>query len=214
MKLKYIAATALSAMLIASASSAETKNPVNMKKTPTIADVQQKTDELRKSLDNVKAALANASKSPQETIANFDKSIAAAQLILNELGENGPVAKSIDEALKINKDKMKLLEEKSRTNPKLGASMADARNRMQTEIDKLYRNKLTVIDTQSQVIKKLKEFEQGKEAYSLLSSLDELGQANELIDVMVKGMVSLGESLDNFQDEKEKAPEQSVPSKN
>ena len=208
MKLKYIVATAFSALLFASASSAETK------KAPTIGNVEQRISKLRESVDKTKVLLAMASKSEQETLVKFDTAIAAANGILAELAEDGPVAQAVDATIKANEEKVKKLEEASRSNPKLEATMKKASLTMRGELDTLYSRKTEMVKTQFDVMKKLKEFEQNKEAFSLLSSVGQLQEANAQLADVIKGITDLGSSLDDFGAAEGKTINDAKPSKN
>lgn len=188
--------------------------PVESKKAPIIGNVEQRIAELRKSVDKTKASLTKASETPQETLSKFDTAIAAANGILAELAEDGSVAKAVDMAIKANEDKIKKLEEASRSNPKLEAALKRASLTMRGELDTLYSRKTEMVKTQFDVMKKLKEFEQNKEAFALLSSIGELTEANAQLADVIKGITALGSSLDDFGLEKSKPGEEARPSKN
>jgi uncharacterized small protein (DUF1192 family) len=208
MKLTTIAVVTLCGMMFAHAAPAEPK------KAPTIGNVEQRIAKLRESVDKTKAALSKASETHQETLASFDTAIAAANGILAELAEDGPVAKAVDAAIKANEEKVKRLEEAARSNPKLEATLKRASLTMRAELDTLYSRKTEMVKTQFDVMKKLKEFEQNKEAYALLSSIGELQEANAQLADVIKGITDLGSSLDDFGAEKGKASDDAKPSKN
>jgi len=208
MKLTTIAVVTLFGMICAHAA------PVEPKKAPTIGNVEQRIAELRKCVDKTKATLAKASETHQETLASFDTAIAAANGILAELADGGPVAQAVDTAIKANEEKVKKLEEAARSNPKLEATLIKASKTMQNELDTLYSKKTEMVKTQFDVMKKLKEFEQNKEAYALLSSIGELQEANAQLADVIKGITALGSSLDDFGLEKAKAGDEAKPSKN
>ena len=208
MKLTTIAVFTLCGMMFAHAA------PVESKKAPTISNVEQRIAKLRESVDKTKASLAKASETHQETLASFDTAIAAANGILAELADGGPVALAVDTAIKANEEKVKKLEEVSRTNPKLEATLKKASLTMRAELDTLYSRKTEMVKTQFDVMKKLKEFEQNKEAYALLSSIGELQEANAQLADVIKGITALGSSLDDFGAEKAKAGDSAKPSKN
>ena len=208
MKLTTIAVVTLFGMIFAHAA------PDESKKAPTIGNVEQRIAELRKSVDKTKAALSKASESHQETLASFDTAIAAANGILAELAENGPVSQAVDTAIKTNEEKVKKLEEASRSNPKLEATLKRASLTMRGELDNLYSKKTEMVKTQFDVMKKLKEFEQNKEAYALLSSIGDRQEANAQLADVIKGITALGSSLDDFGLEKGKAGDNAKPSKN
>lgn len=208
MKLTTIAVATLCGMMFVQAAPAEPK------KAPTISNVQQRIDNLRGSIDKTKAALKKASESHQEISASFDTAIVAAKGILAELADDGPIAKAVDEAIKANEEKIKRLEEVSRSNKKLEATLKKASLTMRDELDKLYSRKTEMVKTQFDVMNKLKEFEQSKEAFALLSSIGSLVEANEQLGDVIKGITALGASLDDFGAEKVKATDDAKPSKN
>lgn len=208
MKLTTLTLVTLSGMLFAQAAPDETK------KAPTIGNVEQRISKLRESVDKTKALLAKASESEQATLAKFDTAIAAANGILAELAEDGPVAQAVDAAIKANEEKVKKLEEASRSNPKLEATMKRASLTMRGELDTLYSRKTEMVKTQFDVMKKLKDFEQNKEAFSLLSSVGQLQEANAQLADVIKGITDLGSSLDDFGAAEGKVSNDAKPSKN
>ena len=208
MKLTTLTLVTLSGMLFAQAAPGETK------KAPTIGNFEQRISKLRESVDKTKALLAKASESEQATLAKFDTAIAAANGILAELAEDGPVAQAVDAAIKANEEKVKKLEEASRSNPKLEATMKKASLTMRGELDTLYSKKTEMVKNQFDVMKKLKEFEQNKEAFSLLSSVGQLQEANAQLADVIKGITDLGSSLDDFEAAEGKTSNDAKPSKN
>ena len=67
----------------------------------TLAIVVEKTSKLKESVDKAKTSLGKATQTSAETLAQFDQAIATAKLVLDKMGENGEVAKLIDDAIKV-----------------------------------------------------------------------------------------------------------------
>jgi chromosome segregation ATPase len=208
--MKLATITVISILGMMSAHSA----PVESKKVPTIGNVDKRIGELRTSIEKTKTSLAKASQTPQEQLASFDTAIAAANGILAELAEDGALAKEVDKATAACEEKLKKLEEAARSNPKLEAALKRGSLTMRAELDTLYSKKTEMVKTQFDVMKKLKEFEQSKEAFALLSSINELEEANLHLADVIKGITALGSSLDDFVLEKGKTNDEAKPSKN
>ena len=208
MKLTTIAVFTLCGMMFAHAA------PVESKKAPTIANVDQRIAKLRESVDKTKAALKKASETHQETEASFDTAIAAANAILAELAEDGALAKEVDKTIAANEDNIKILEEMARSNPKLEAVLKRKGLELRESLDDLYSKKTEMVKTQFDVMKKLKEFEQNKKAYTVLSKIGELQEANAQLSDVIKGITDLGSSLDDFGAGKGKTSDDAKPSKN
>ena len=81
-------------------------------------------------------------------------------------------------------------------------------------LDRLFSYKTQMIKTQFDTIKKLKNFEEGKEIFSMMEEANNLDEANKDLSDVIKGMTELGTSLDGFKSVNDKAGDDTRPSKN
>ncbi len=180
----------------------------------TLAIVVEKTSKLKESVDKAKTSLGKATQTSAETLAQFDQAIATAKLVLDKMGENGEVAKLIDDAIKKNEGTIKKIEDMQRTSPEKQAKLESSKQKLSLGLDRLFSYKTQMIKTQFDTIKKLKNFEEGKEIFSMMEEANNLDEANKDLSDVIKGMTELGTSLDGFKSVNDKAGDDTRPSKN
>jgi outer membrane murein-binding lipoprotein Lpp len=161
----------------------------------TLSEITSAIAKLQEDVSATEEAVRSAGQSSENAEAEIDQAIAVAKQVLETVGENGTLAKAIDVAIENTRNEIKEVEREGLGDKEAQSVLAELKAEIEGELDNLYDNKIRMVEAQAIAKKELEKFEKQKRLYQVFARRERFKLANEKLEAVVEGVLSLSTSL-------------------
>jgi|GEM_PF-1753121 len=161
----------------------------------TLSEITSAIAKLQEDVSATEEAVRSAGQSSENAEAEIDQAIAVAKQVLATVGENGTLAQAIDVAIENTRNEIKEVEREGLGDKEAQAVLAELKAEIEGELDKLYENKIRMVEAQAIAQRELEKFEKQKRLYQVFARRERFKLANEKLESVVEGVLSLSTSL-------------------
>lgn len=161
----------------------------------TLSEITSAIAKLQEDVSATEEAVRSAGQSSENAEAEIDQAIAVAKQVLATVGENGTLAQAIDVAIENTRNEIKEVEREGLGDKEAQAVLAELKAEIEGELDKLYENKIRMVDAKVIAMRELEKFEKQKRLYQVFARRERFKLANEKLESVVEGVLSLSTSL-------------------
>jgi outer membrane murein-binding lipoprotein Lpp len=161
----------------------------------TLSEITSAIAKLQEDVSATEEAVRSAGQSSENAEAEIDQAIAVAKQVLETVGENGTLAKAIDVAIENTRNEINEVEREGLGDKEAQSVLAELKAEIEGELDNLYDNKIRMVEAQAIAKKELEKFEKQKRLYQVFARRERFKLANEKLEAVVEGVLSLSTSL-------------------
>lgn len=161
----------------------------------TLSEITSAIAKLQEDVSATEEAVRSAGQSSENAEAEIDQAIAVAKQVLATVGESGTLAKAIDVAIENTRNEINEVEREGLGDKEAQAVLAELKAEIEGELDNLYENKIRMVEAQAIAQKELEKFEKQKRLYQVFARRERFKLANEKLEAVVEGVLSLSTSL-------------------
>ena len=160
-----------------------------------LSDITSSIAKLQEDIIATQEAVKSAGQSSESAAAEIDQAIAVAKQVLESVGEEGSLAKQIQESIDNARNEIKDMDRESLGDKEMQAELAVLKVELEQQLDNLYEGKIRMVETKAIAQKELERFEKHKKVYQFFARKERFKLANEKLSEVVAGITNLAGSL-------------------
>jgi outer membrane murein-binding lipoprotein Lpp len=161
----------------------------------TLSEITSAIAKLQEDVSATEEAVRSAGQTSENAEAEIDQAIAVAKQVLATVGENGTLAQAIDVAIENTRNEINEVEREGLGDKEAQSVLAELKAEIEGELDKLYENKIRMVEAKAIAQRELEKFEKQKRLYQVFARRERFKLANEKLEAVVEGVLSLSTSL-------------------
>lgn len=161
----------------------------------TLSEITSAIAKLQEDVSATEEAVRSAGQTSENAEAEIDQAIAVAKQVLATVGEDGTLAMAVDVAIENTRNEINEVEREGLGDKEAQSVLAELKAEIEGELDKLYENKIRMVEAKAIAQRELEKFEKQKRLYQVFARRERFKLANEKLEAVVEGVLSLSTSL-------------------